>query len=150
MHELNVVTGAFGYTGKYITRLLLAGGARVKTLTGHPERSDLFGGQVIAAPFNFDDPAALTSELSGASTLYNTYWVRFSRGEVTFDRAVENTRILIRAAKPPTPTASSLYVPHYLKNPRFDITIILKTPLLHPQLPLYPLLSQKTSPHIRI
>ena len=97
--ELNVVTGAFGYTGKYIARRLLADGIRVKTLTGHPERPNPFGGEVVAAPFNFDDPPALIEQLSGASILYNTYWVRFSRGEVTFDRAVENTRTLIQAAK---------------------------------------------------
>jgi uncharacterized protein YbjT (DUF2867 family) len=29
--ELNVVTGAFGYTGRYITRRLLAKGKRVPT-----------------------------------------------------------------------------------------------------------------------
>lgn len=97
--ELNVVTGAFGYTGKYIARRLLADGIRVKTLTGHPERPNPFGAQVVAAPFNFDDLPTLVDQLSGASTLYNTYWVRFSRGEVTFDRAVENTRTLIQAAK---------------------------------------------------
>ena len=99
MPELNVVTGAFGYTGKYITRRLLGRGIHVKTLTGHPDRPNPFGGQVIPAAFNFDDPAALSLQLSGASTLYNTYWVRFSRGEVTFDVAVDNTRTLIRAAK---------------------------------------------------
>ncbi len=97
--ELNVVTGAFGYTGKYIARRLLADGIRVKTLTGHPERPNPFGAQVVAVPFNFDDLPTLIDQLSGASTLYNTYWVRFSRGEVTFDRAVENTRTLIQAAK---------------------------------------------------
>lgn len=97
--ELNVVTGAFGYTGKYIARRLLADGIRVKTLTGHPERPNPFGAQVVAAPFNFDDLPTLIDQLSGASTFYNTYWVRFSRGEVTFDRAVENTRTLIQAAK---------------------------------------------------
>jgi len=31
--------------------------------------------------------------------LYNTYWVRFSRGGVTFDRAVENTKTLVYAAR---------------------------------------------------
>jgi NADH dehydrogenase len=67
--ERNLVTGAFGYTGKYITRLILASGVQAKTLTGHPERPDNFGNQVIAVPFNFDDPAALIDELSGATTL---------------------------------------------------------------------------------
>ena len=31
---LNVVTGAFGYTGRYIARMLLLNGQRVETLTG--------------------------------------------------------------------------------------------------------------------
>jgi NADH dehydrogenase len=34
-----------------------------------------------------------------ASPLYNTYWFRFHYGEVTFERAVENTRILVDAAR---------------------------------------------------
>ena len=63
--QFDVVTGAFGYTGKYITRLLLANGARVKTLTGHPGRPSPFGGKIRAAPFNFDNPTALLDELSG-------------------------------------------------------------------------------------
>ena len=97
--QLNVVTGAFGYTGKYIASRLLAMGAQVKTLTGHPGRPSPFGDKVSAAPFYFDNPTALVNELSGVSTIYNTYWVRFSRGEVTFDRAVENTKTLIQAAQ---------------------------------------------------
>lgn len=96
---LDVVTGAFGYTGQYVTRRLLALGRRVKTLTGHPDRPNPFGDQVSVAPFNFDDPAALAESLQGAATVYNTYWVRFDRGAVTFDLAVENTRTLFRAAQ---------------------------------------------------
>ena len=34
----------------------------------------------------------------GAGVLYNTYWVRFARGETTFDHAVENTKLLFDAA----------------------------------------------------
>jgi len=97
--ELHVVTGAFGYTGQYIARRLLATGQRVKTLTGHPDRPDPFGGQVAVAPFRFDDPAALTESLRGAATLFNTYWIRFARGAMTFARAVENSRTLIHAAR---------------------------------------------------
>jgi uncharacterized protein YbjT (DUF2867 family) len=96
--ELNVVTGAFGFTGKYISRMLLEQGKRVKTLTGHPERPNPFGARVEVAPFNFDNPSELTESLWGATTLYNTYWVRFPHGEVTFERAVENSRVLIGAA----------------------------------------------------
>ena len=97
--ELNVVTGAFGYTGKYITRRLLSTGKRVRTLTGHPNRLNPFGEQVSVSPFSFDDPAELTESLRGATALYNTYWVRFSRAQVTFDQAVENTKALIKAAE---------------------------------------------------
>ena len=98
MPGLSVVTGAFGFTGRHIALRLLANGERVKTITGHPDSPDEFGGRITAAPFHFDDPAALTAELSGAATLYNTYWVRFSRGEVTHERAVANIKTLIRAA----------------------------------------------------
>lgn len=97
--ELNVVTGAFGYTGKYITRRLLALGKDVRTLTGHPNRENPFGSQVVACPFNFDRPDVLVDSLRGVATLYNTYWVRFSHKDVTYGRAVENTRILIEAAR---------------------------------------------------
>ena len=97
--ELNVVTGAFGYTGRYITQRLLSAGERVRTLTGHPDRSNPFGDCVSVAPFNFEDPAELVRSLKGATTLYNTYWVRFAYGDSTFDRAVHNTKVLIKAAE---------------------------------------------------
>ncbi|MEW6233106.1 MAG: NAD(P)H-binding protein, partial [Chloroflexota bacterium] len=97
--ELNVVTGAFGYTGKYITRRLLSMGKRVRTLTGHPNRPNPFGDQVSVAALDFDNPTELSKSLQGATTLYNTYWVRFPRGHVTFDKAVENTKTLIKAAE---------------------------------------------------
>jgi NADH dehydrogenase len=95
---LNVVTGAFGYTGKYITRRLLVMGERVRTITGHPDRPNPFGKQVSAFPFNFDRPDELTKSLQGATTLYNTYWVRFSHGQATFDNAVKNTLTLLKSA----------------------------------------------------
>jgi uncharacterized protein YbjT (DUF2867 family) len=95
----DVVTGAFGYIGRYIARLLLQRGRTVRTLTGHPERPNPLGAAVEVAPFNFAKPALLTASLRGATTLYNTYWVRFERGPTTFERAVDNTRALVRAAQ---------------------------------------------------
>jgi nucleoside-diphosphate-sugar epimerase len=97
--ELNVVTGAFSYTGKYITRRLLSMGKRVKTLTGRSDRENFFGSQVATSPFNFDNLSLLTQSLRGAATLYNTYWVRFPHGRVTFDKAIENTKTLMKAAE---------------------------------------------------
>jgi len=96
----NAVTGAFGYTGKYITRELLARGARVRTLTRpHPDRPNPFGAQIEIAPLDFANFEELVRNLTGVSTLYNTYWVRFPHGRDTFDSAVEDTNTLIRAAK---------------------------------------------------
>ncbi|MGQ9676449.1 MAG: SDR family oxidoreductase [Chloroflexota bacterium] len=97
--ELNVVTGAFGYTGKYITRRLLAAGQRVKTITGHPDRPNPFGSELSIVPFSFDQPEGLALALQGVTTLYNTYWVRFPHGSVSFDVAIQNTRTLIKAAE---------------------------------------------------
>jgi len=97
--ELNMVTGAFSYTGKYITRRLLSMGKRVRTLTGRPNRENPFGHQVSASPLDFDNLSQLKESLQGATTLYNTYWVRFSHGQVTFDNAVKNAKTLIKAAE---------------------------------------------------
>lgn len=97
--EFHVVTGAFGYTGKYITQRLLSLGKKVRTITGHPNRPNPFGDKVSISPFNFDNPAELVKSLRGAVTLYNTYWVRFSYKQVTFDKAVENTKTLMKAAE---------------------------------------------------
>ena len=97
--ELNIVTGAFSYTGKYITQKLLTMGKMVKTITGHPDRLNPFDNKVLIAPFNFDMPTELVKSLQGASTLYNTYWVRFPYKQVTYDKAVDNTQILIHAAR---------------------------------------------------
>jgi NADH dehydrogenase len=36
--------------------------------------------------------------LRGATTLYNTYWVRFPHGEVSYDRAIRNSETLFAAA----------------------------------------------------
>ncbi len=97
--ELSVVTGALGYTGRYIAGRLLSEGGRVKTLTGHPDRPNPFGDRLEVASLQFDDAGRLAHDLEGASTLYNTYWIRFAWREVTFEKAVENTRVLIRAAE---------------------------------------------------
>ena len=92
------VTGAFSYSGKYITRRLLERDEQVITLTGHPDRPDPYDGKVKAYPLNFEDEAGLIASLQGVQTFYNTYWVRFDRGENTQPRAVENTRTLVKAA----------------------------------------------------
>ncbi len=94
-----VITGAFSYTGKYTTRILLERGYRIRTLTNHPQRNNPFGERVQVFPYDFPHPDRLRENLRGASTLINTYWVRFPHAGATFESAVANTCVLIKAAK---------------------------------------------------
>lgn len=99
---LHVVTGAFGYSGRFIARRLLTAGRHVRTLTNSPDRANEFAGRVEVHPLAFDDVNGLTESLRGAAALYNTYWVRFNhRGRVSFSHttAVENTLKLFAAAR---------------------------------------------------
>jgi len=95
---MDVVTGAFGYTGRFITQRLLQSASVVRTLTNHPDRPNPFGERVELAPLAFDDRPALVASLRGVDVLYNTYWIRFARRDLTFDRAVRNTSHLVEAA----------------------------------------------------
>lgn len=97
--ELHVVTGAYGYTGKYIAQQLLRDGFRVRTLTNSKPSSDPFEGQVETHPLAFETPEKLTESLRGAKVLYNTYWVRFNYKGFSHASAVENTKRLFDAAK---------------------------------------------------
>ena len=63
------ITGAFSYTGKYITRKLLPLGHSVITLTGNPDRPSPFGDKVAAFPFDFDTPEKLVQTLTGIDVL---------------------------------------------------------------------------------
>ncbi len=101
MSDLHVVTGAFGYSGKYIASRLLDTGCRVRTLTNSSHRPNPFDGRIEVHPFSFDEPAKLAESLIGATVLYNTYWVRFNygRGPFTHETAVVNTLKLFEAAR---------------------------------------------------
>ncbi|MGH7906430.1 MAG: SDR family oxidoreductase [Candidatus Binataceae bacterium] len=96
---LDLVTGAFSYTGKYIARELLSQGRRIRTLTGHPNRHSPPGEEIEAIPFNFDDPEKLAESFRGCERVFNTYWIRFARGKLDFERAIANSRALINAAR---------------------------------------------------
>ena len=95
---MDVVTGAFGYIGRYITAQLIAAGRKVRTITTHIDKPNPFGSKVEAFPYSFTEPKRLTEPLKGADTLYNTYWIRFEHCSQTFDQAVINTKILFESA----------------------------------------------------
>jgi NADH dehydrogenase len=93
------VTGAFGYSGRYMAWRLLDAGHSVLTLTNSLHRGNPFGEKVRAVPFQFDRPDRLTESLRGSDVLINTYWVRFDHRLFTHQQAVANTKILFQAAK---------------------------------------------------
>jgi uncharacterized protein YbjT (DUF2867 family) len=97
--QVHAVTGAYGYSGKYIARRLLDEGHQVITLTNSIHRANPFGERARAYPFNFDDSESLTESLKGVSVLYNTYWVRFNHQLFRHADAVSNTKLLFSAAK---------------------------------------------------
>jgi len=93
------VTGAFGYSGRYIANRLFREGYSVVTLTNSVKRDNPFGEKITVLPFQFDDPVRLTESLRGTDVLINTYWVRFNHRLFTHEEAVANTKILFRAAR---------------------------------------------------
>ena len=96
---LHTVTGASGYTGRYITKLLLNNGHRVQSITGHPDRPNPFGDQVKMHPFNFEAPEKLRETLQGTDTLFNTYWIRVNYRGRTHEQCAEQTKVMFRAAQ---------------------------------------------------
>ena len=96
--EIHAVTGAFGYSGKYIAQRLLDKGHNVITLTNSGNRPNPFGDKLQAFPFNFDNPEKLVEALKGVSVLYITYWVRFNHKMFTHADAVKNTTTLFESA----------------------------------------------------
>lgn len=93
------VTGAFGYSGKYIARRLLGAGLDVLTLTSSPGRPNSFGPKVKVAGFDFDHPERLRQSLAGVDALINTYWVRFDHKLFTHAQAVANTKVMFQVAR---------------------------------------------------
>lgn len=95
---MDVVTGAFSFTGRAIADELLDRGRTVRTLTRRDAPGDPLAARIDRAELQFRDEKALCRALDGVDTIYSTYWVRFPHGATTFGRAVENTRVLLRAA----------------------------------------------------
>ncbi len=92
------VTGAFGYSGRYIADKLIARGVSVTTLTNRLKSVNIHGDRLRVAPLSFERPELLTDSLRGTSVLINTYWVRFNHRTFSHEHAVRNTEMLIRAA----------------------------------------------------
>jgi uncharacterized protein YbjT (DUF2867 family) len=96
---LDAVTGAFSFTGRAIAARLLDDGRQVVTLVRRRPATNPFGDRIRAVETDLDDGSTLTPALEGVDTLYNTHWIRFERGEVTFELAIARTLRLIEAAR---------------------------------------------------
>jgi NADH dehydrogenase len=93
------VTGGFGFTGRAIAAGLLEAGRDVVTLSRQVPQGDPSAGRVTVAPLDFTRPDRLIEALTDVETLYNTYWLRFPRGDMGYERAVEQSAILLGAAR---------------------------------------------------
>ena len=96
---LVAVTGAFGFTGRALATQLLDSGHAVVTLTRRSGGGDPLAPRLDVRPFDTGNPAALASAMAGVETLYNTYWMRFPRGDQTFEGAVARSGVLLAAAR---------------------------------------------------
>jgi NADH dehydrogenase len=77
------VTGATSFTGRFIASRLTEAGHEVRSLTR----------DVLV------EPGRLAAALDGTDTLYNTFWIRFERGPITYAWAIERSRALFEAAR---------------------------------------------------
>ncbi len=93
------VTGAFGYSGKYVAKILLKKNIKVMTLTNSMHKNNPFGGKIEVKPLDFKNQLNLEKSLIGTNTLINTYWVRFNHKKFNHNKAVENSKILFNSAK---------------------------------------------------
>jgi len=100
--NIDAVTGSFGFTGRALTERLLAAGREVVTLSRRTGAGDPLAGRIRIEPFEPDADGAvdrLAASLAGVDTIYNTYWVRFPRDGMTYERAISHTSVLLEAAR---------------------------------------------------
>ena len=94
----DAVTGATSYTGRFIAERLVTAGRSIIDLTRRPAIPHPLGESARSAQLDFAHPERLAQALDGVDTLYNTFWIRFERGPITYPWAIERCRILFAAA----------------------------------------------------
>ena len=79
MRDLHVVTGGFGYLGKYIVRGLLARGRAVATLTNSPNRPNEFGENLTKEEVAGLTAGLLASNVPATGATRLSEWARQNR-----------------------------------------------------------------------
>jgi NADH dehydrogenase len=97
--RLDALTGAFGFTGRALAERLLADGRELVTLSRRSGDGDPLRERLRVEPFDSDRPDRLVAALTGVDTLFNTFWIRFPRGAMTYERAVAQSAVLVAAAR---------------------------------------------------
>jgi uncharacterized protein YbjT (DUF2867 family) len=96
---LDAITGAFGFTGRALAERLLIDGRDLVTLSRRSGDGDPLLDRLRVEPFDTDRPDRLVASLEGVDTLFNTFWIRFPRGAMTYERAVAQSAVLVAAAR---------------------------------------------------
>lgn len=97
MPALDLVTGAFGYTGSRIAERLLSRDRQVATLTRRLPGDHPLAARIDVRPYDFGE-GALRTALVGVDTVYVTLWMRFPRGRATWAQMVDRVARLAGAA----------------------------------------------------
>jgi uncharacterized protein YbjT (DUF2867 family) len=97
--QLDAITGAFGFTGRALAERMLADGRELVTLSRRSGDGDPLRDRLRVEPFDSDRPDRLAASLAGVDTLFNTFWIRFPRGAMTYERAVAQSAVLVAAAR---------------------------------------------------
>jgi nucleoside-diphosphate-sugar epimerase len=93
------ITGAFGYSGSYLSRIILGEGHNVKTLTNNPALGHPLKKSIQSLKFEFNHPDKMVDFIKGSDTFINNYWVRFNHKKFNHHEAVENSFMLIDSAR---------------------------------------------------
>ena len=96
--DIHTITGGFGYTGTYLSKVLIKHGKVVETLTNSPEKKGIDSQILAVHPLDFENKEGLIRSLKNTEVLYNTYWVRFNHKWFNHQQAVTNTFKLFYAA----------------------------------------------------
>ncbi len=91
-----LVTGAFSNVGASAAECLVDGGEEVLTLTNREARGRLKGIEAHALRFEMDH---LVGVLRDVDVVINTYWVRTPLHGATFEEGIQNSRMLVDAAR---------------------------------------------------
>ena len=95
---IDLVTGAFGYTGSRIAARLLERGRVVRTITRRAAGSSAAPAGIEVRPADYHDQDELRRHLDGVERLFITYWMRFPRGGASWPQTVDNVGRLMAAA----------------------------------------------------